>query len=378
MLAEQTQPTVGAMADVKPQADDAELDHEPQQLRARVAELQRLVELQQLQLEQAQEELDAAYEQLAESTSGRWRHVTAVHADAMNVLDTVESPPHKHLHVDLRHARLNDRHWDELEVRLLEHQGRPGLAFFSLGGSPGTVSAWRASGHENGREFMLIVPSDDAGQSLLTKLGSSDWRAVLGTTELLVQHLRQASDDRSARWLLVALRLQSQLDAMPPRLRYDSARVEADPVEAGWLRPCFGNVEFGGRLLGDVQMRWHPARADLRWLAPARDAAIPLANWPLDDEGAPHAELALPLGRQASAAAKRHWWAALPASNRLLVLGLLEALPGAVQHMPAGLSEAPVLQAAIDLHRHTRRSWLRWRLTMAAWRVLRRGAAATK
>jgi hypothetical protein len=378
MLADSTKPTAGAMADVVRQPNDAEQAGEQQQLRARLAELQRDAELRQLQLEQAQEELDAAYERLASEASGRWRNAMGSHADALYVLDDVESPPHRHLHVDLRHARLDDRHWDALEVRLLEHHGHPGLAYFAAGGAAEPVSAWQASGHENGREFMLIVPSDSAGQSLLTNLGSSDWRAVRGTVELLVQHLRLAKDDRAARWLLIALRLQSQLEAIPPRLRFDAAQVEADPAEGGWLRTRFGNVEFGGRLLGDVRLRWHPARDELRWLAPTRDAAIPLANWPLDSAGALQAELALPLGRQVAAAQRRRWWAGLSASDRMLVLEVLKALPGALRQLPAGLPEAVVVRAASRLHRDTRRSWLRWRLGMAARRLLRRDAALTR
>jgi hypothetical protein len=365
------------VADNVPQADGARQTHEPQPLRCVVEQLQRDVELLQLQLEQAQEELDAAYARLSDGASKSWHDTLGPRADALHVLDAVESPPHRHLHVDLRHARVDDRYWDALEVRLLEHHGRPGLAFFASGGTADAVSAWHASGNENGREFMLIVPGDEAGRSLLASLGSSDWRAVRGTAEVLVQQLRRAKDPRAASWLRVALRLQAQLDAIPPRLRYDTARVDVDPVDAGWLRLAFGNVEFGGRFMGEVQLRWQPVRDQLCWLAPSSDAAVPLSDWPVDRDGALRAELPLPLGRQASPSERRRWWVMLPANERTLVLGLLEALPGALRQIPAGLSEATLLQAATTLHRDTRRSWLTWRLRTAAWRLVRRGVAMT-
>jgi hypothetical protein len=375
MLAEPSKSTLNAVTDSESQADDAEGGHRAHPGWANADELRRDIELLQLQLEQAQEELDAAYQRLADGASRQSRDATEARLETLRVLDVVESPPHRHLHVELRDARVYDRQWDALEVRLLEHHGRPGLAFFASGGTGDAVSAWRASGNENGREFMLIVPSDDAGRSVLTSLGSSDWRAVRGTVELLIQQLRKAKDGRAARWLLVALRLQCQMDAMPPRLRYDTAGIELDPVDEGWLRPSFGNVDFGGRALGDVMLRWHPEHHRLQWLAPSSDAAIPLASWPLDSEGALRAELMLPLGRQASASEQRGWWARLPASERMLILGLLDALPGALRNLPVGMSEAATLRAAKALHRDARRNWLRCRLRMAAWRVLRRSAA---
>jgi hypothetical protein len=337
------------------------------------------VELLQLQLEQAQEELDAAYERLAQGAlPGSGRRADA-HADTLSVLDTVEVPPHRHLHVDLRNVRLGARRWNHLDVRLLEHHGRPGLAYFSRGANDEPLSVWRPSGNENGREFMIIVPDDDAARSVLTEMGSSDWRTVDGTIELLVQHLRLTQDERSKRWLTVALRLQSALDAQPRRLRHDHVHVQADSAAPGWMCVTFGNVDFEGRALGDVLWHWHPAHDRLNWIAPASGCAVALAGWPVDGDGTLHPALTLPLGHQASMRERRQWWSTLPAREQTLVLALLDALTRWAEHAPPAVARnGAVLQAASVLRRETRRSALRDVLRSSARRVLGRTAPVTR
>lgn len=352
---------------------------ERQQLLATIEGLQSDSDLLRLQLEQAQEELDSAYDRLAQSGASRHPAISA-HAKAMRVLEAVDSPPHRHLHVDLRQVQLGARHWPSLEVRLLEHRGHPGLGFFAAGSDPEVVSVWQTSGDENGRSFMLIIPSDDAGRLLLARLGTSDWRTVRGTVDVLVHHLRHAESSSAASWLVVASRLQSQLDVMAPRLRYDKAQVHADPSNPGWLQVSFAEVDYGGRSLGDVHWLWQPTRGELRWMAPASGIAAPLGSWPAVGDGTLQPELVLPSTKRMNAVATRNWWAALSDHERQLVLGLLDALLGAVRQLaPEAASGVPpasgIAQAAEALHRDARRALLQLRLRSTARRLVRRGAA---
>jgi hypothetical protein len=333
------------------------------------------VELLQLQLEQAQEELDAAYERLAQEAKPGSGRGAGAHADTLSVLDTVDAPPHRHLHVDLRNVRIGARRWRSLEVRLLAHHGRPGLAFFSQGSRNEPLAAWRASGDENGREFMLFVPCDHGARTLLTNLGSGDWQTVDGSVDLLVRHLRQVHDERSRHWLSVALRLQSALDTLPPCLRHDGVQMEPDSSAPGWLRVSFVNVDFEGRTLGDLQWRWLAEQERLHWIAPAAGSAVALAQWPVEADGSLKSELPLPVGRTASGQERRRWWSELAERERALVLALFDALANAVRHAPDPAAPASsLLDSASRLRLENRLGKWRLNLRQAARQLLRRRA----
>ena len=76
---------------------------------------------------------------------------------------------------------------------------------------------WQPSGREQSREFMLLVPQDDKGRGMLTRLGSADWRMVSGTVEALSLHLRRTQGEVAARWSTVAGRLLADLRALETR-----------------------------------------------------------------------------------------------------------------------------------------------------------------
>jgi phage shock protein A len=354
-----------------------------EQVQDRLDASEQEVELLQLQLHQAQDELDAAYERLSRAPSSAMPDTTVdAHAESMRMLDSSEASPHRHLHVGLQNLRIGSRRWPSLELRLLEHHGRPGIALFATGGSPEVVSAWRTSGQENGRDYMLIVPTDDAGRWLLEGLGTSDWRTVSGCASVLVRHLRRTEGDLAERWSIVASRLQAQIDLMAPRFRYDEVNAQPEPPDLGCLSIRFAEASFGTRSLGAVSLRWRPASSDLRWLAHEGDANVPLASWPADEEGLLRRELLLPVGRLVPAGAKREWWSRMPASDRELMLGVLDALPAAAQHLREiqptdDGAQATTLRAAVALQRDARRILLGLRLRGAARRLLRGGTTTS-
>lgn len=328
--------------------------------KSRAQSLQSDAELAALQLEQAQEELVAMHGRSVRAAAG----VPAVLADAMRILDTVDRPPHRHLHVDLRRARVGARRWHGLEVRIVEHHGRPGLAVFGTGQAPEPIAAWQPSGREQQREYMLFVPSDEAGRRNLATLGASDWQLVVGVVDLLVLQLRRTEGDIGKRWLDVARRLQADLRGLEARLRYDGCT--STPAEgAGSARLVeFSESFFGAQALGHVRLRWDPAQAELAWLAPDGDAPVPLAMWPADATAAMAPAFPIPTGPGGPVPARRAWWGTQPPQNRALLLAVLEALPGAMQRDPATTA---LTAAAQELHADARDCVRR-----AGWRTLAR------
>ena len=290
-----------------------------------------------LQLEQAQEELDLAYERQA-------RRSSVVDVDALRILDIVEKPPHRHLHADLRRVRAGSRSWHSLEIRLVEHGGRPGVVFFGTGQTPEPIYAWTANGREQTRDFMLLVPQDDAGRERLLTLGTSDWRLVCGSVEAIATHLELAIDESPTFWLCVARRLQADLRALAPRFRYDgcSAQLQTN----GTCLLAFDEASYRDRLLGQVQLCWQPALGSLAIVAPQSDSSLPLSNWPVNESGVVE-DFVLPHADTTSADARRDWWAALATMDQEVILALIEAMPEALRRTE---STSALIDSAKSVH----------------------------
>lgn len=333
-----------------------------------------------LQLHQVQEELEQHFLQHKElETAARTTTVSAagqaVRAGGIRLVQAAEELPHRHLHFELQQVQLGARSLQVVETRLAEHHGRPGLVLFDSGAEARPLSAWRSTGQEGGRDYLLLVPADAPSMALLQQLGSSDWQWVQGLARLLQQHLADNGDSLPAHWRTVAARLCRQLDDLPARFRYDSLSVLSDPQQAGALRVAFGGVQYGDRALGTVELRWQTAGQGLHWLAPEQAGAVPLALWPVDTEGHLQPSWQVPVGTAFETAGKRQAWAAMPAADRALLLALLDALPGAAAHapdtaLPAGMTHGLLAGAAAGLHKDARRTLNSLRVRNVARRLL--------
>jgi hypothetical protein len=284
-----------------------------------------------------------------------------------------DEPPHRHLQLRIEDVPALGGQWPVLDLRLVEHHGRPGLVLFADETGRKPLSAWQPSGREGEREFMLMVPSDSQGLRLLQPMGSADWQLVTGLTAHVQRRVRGEPDLRP--WPTVATRLCRQLADLPRRLRYDRLDVKRAESDPRALEACFGACTFGDLHLDELKLRWDAIGGLLHWEAPADALQMPLSNWPVGADGQLVPSLALPVSQPS--AAQRLFWAGLGGTDCELVLAVLDALPAVAERvadadLPAGTGRAELVRVAAAGHRDARRflSSLRWR--RVARRLLRR------
>lgn len=263
-----------------------------------------------------------------------------------------DEPPHRELQFQLLGVVTPHGELPALDLRLVDHHGRPGLVIL---GGPGAdpIAGWRPTAEEGGRPLMLIVPSDAAGVRALEPLPSADWAFVRGLAELLCLATAEPDFEVPGHWRQLARRLLTQLDRLPRRLRYDRLDVHP-PAGDGAVDVVLDGVTYGPEALPPVTLRWRaggrggtPAQGVLAWCRPEDpDAAPPLALWPELPDGNPAPALVFPLGAGFSAEARRRWWSAHPDADRQLLLSLLDTLPAAAEAagQPAWRVEAESLR----------------------------------
>jgi hypothetical protein len=258
-----------------------------------------------------------------------------------------EGVQHRHLDYQLAYARQAGRRWDRIDLRLVEHLGRAGLLIFHDGAGPAPLLAWSVCGEENGRPFMLLLPSDSPGRYQLDRLGRSDWRFVIAAVDWLASTLAREAD-RSDRWLGVARRLRRELAELPPRLRYDGVRVDLpQPGSDGAVTVVLTGSMFGARNFGELTLLWRAggplaSSSELELQAPSECCDRPLSSWPTNASGDPASSVVLPVGA-CSAAARRRAWSVFAPIDGTLVLGLLDALPAMAARVASRSAEVSAM-----------------------------------
>lgn len=305
---------------------------------ARETELQSENDMLLLQLHQVQEELEQYYLENRDLRAAGDRGV--VNAAAGLAEPTFgranEHGPHRHLNLTLALPPQGERASVELALRLVDHQGVPGLLIFAPGGAA-PLRPWSASGEEGGRAFMLIHPAQQGMRSWFDRLDSSDWQrlqAIVARIEsaLATRH-RDASGadaERLGRWLVVAHRVARQLAALPRSLRHDGVQVEPSVAgRDGTLDLVLTNVDYATLRLPRLQLRWSTTAAAPRLellLDPEPTLVPPLSTWGVDAEGRWQPSCTLRFGAGLDKREARRQWAALGPSDRDFVAALLRAL----------------------------------------------------
>jgi hypothetical protein len=306
-----------------------------------LAELREENELLLLQLHQVQEELEhyfLEHRKLLEQSEAQQERaaeledaaLSEVRIAALEVGAAHDAPPHRGLDLGVRGLRCGQRQFDRLDLRLVEHRGRPGLALFQDGGAPPPLSAWQQTGEEAGRAFMLLVPSDAPSRAQLQLFPTTDWRLIEGLASLLAQRLAKQSDASIKAWSGVAQRLLTQLREMPPRLRYDDLQVQrVVDGEQESFEICFVNAVFGARRFERLRLRWRPSAAAPLSLscADAEGNPVALTVRPLDERGCAAEICELPVGTRHDRANKARLWTDLHRDDRALLFSLIDAMP---------------------------------------------------
>lgn len=291
-------------------------------------------------------------------------------AGGVSLVRLRDEAPHREAHFQLTGVLTPKGHLPELDVRLVDHHGRPGIVIFGNAAQP-PFSGWRQTGDEAGQGYMLVVPSDGEGPRTLSPLPAADWAFLRSLADLLLLASEEPEFGLRPSWRQVAQRLCLQLDSLPPRLRYDGLRVvtKAD----GSCVVHLDAVTWGTRQLSDVALRWRPEGATgpdaagcaLAWLLPEDpDVVPPLTLWPEAPDGRLQAAWPLAVGAGFDAAARRRWWAEQPEADRKLLLAVLDALPAAAAFTDAA-RQARWQGAAMALHAEARKTLRALRLRSA-------------
>lgn len=269
---------------------------------------------------------------------------------AAQIVAVRDEPPHRELRLSAERSHPAGLDRGPLQIKLVEHEGRAGLAVMSTAGSVAPIAQWQPTGVEGQTPYMLFVPGDAAGRQSLALLGTSDWGHVLHLAAWAELSVARLSQDLAPRWQAVAARLRVELLSLPPRLRYDALTATGD--DRG-LVVEFRNAAFGGRLLGDVRVRWKPADP----MSPMEllhhgDTPPLIPGWPLLDDGTLADAWPLPWGARQPLGARLRWWHARRGLERDLMLSLVDGLraaPALVQQDGAGTPHPCTLAAALRL-----------------------------
>ncbi len=285
--------------------------------------------------------------------------------DAVQFLSVRDQAPHRELVIELRGVALPAGTLQTMALKLVEHEGHPGLAVLGSPAGTAPLMRWQPNQRENHRDLLLLVPSDAAGQQRLAELGASDWLAVRRLVALVRAAVIEAGSALPARWRDVASRLQAQLVALPPRLRQDAMELQLSPEPAGALDVTLWGATHGDRMLGPVQFRWSrtgPSPALTLRSDGTRGISPPLGFWPVAEDGRLAPNFALPVGPGVGTSRALRWWAQLAPADASFVLDLIDRLPEIalqLQEMQHGSSLPGAIEnwaaAARTLRRHVGR-----------------------
>lgn len=296
-----------------------------------------------LELQQTQDRLERAQasgqqsEAAAATVRGSGASRPAMVAPEVHLVHLRDEPPHRELTLQFLQAWAGGRQLAELDARLVEHHGNPGLVIFSGLGRALPLKGWRESGTEGNRPYMLFVPADQDTRQRLAELPAADWQLLKELARAAADQLQRAAG-LPARWPLVARRLEQQLGDLPPVLRYDDAEIICTD-EARELDITLRDVDFGSRHVDSLRLVWGlgtredqtgPMSMELFGGA----GSLPLIGWPVNDDGTLPASVTLPFGK-ADHQSRRRQWAAMSPADRAFVIGLLEVLPRVLAGAPS-------------------------------------------
>jgi hypothetical protein len=285
-----------------------------------------LAEAQELKIHRLTDQLQAALEgldQIASSSAGS----PTLDVGVLDVTGVRNEAPFRELNLSLSDWTCATGTLDEAHVRLVEHNGLPGLVVFQDLHGRAPFTQWDPNGDENGRPFMAVFPSDQGPQAPLSRMASVDWRLVRALTDQLCLSLADDADGGLRRpWHDIAVRLRVGLEFFPDRLRYAdvTATVQGERAE---LR--LGDVFQGGRSWPELRLEWHRDDGQARFalLRASDPSGVVLASWPVSADGSYADRYELPVVGRTDPAVLRQWWGSMPVADQQLITLLVDALP---------------------------------------------------
>ena len=301
-----------------------------------------------LQLHQVQEELEHYFYENKRLEKQRLQLASdgsrLLRVDGLRLGHCHDTPPHRHLDFTLENAVLGARELGTVRLRLVEHNGRPGLLVFQGNQQEPPLLHWQANGEENETPFMLVVPQDDAGREVLVAATTSDLLLLKEAAGLLSVELQVSSERGNAKskndWARVAKRFVELIKDVPARLHYDDivATLEDKMLKFNLRRIWTAGHGFAPSL----EIAWAEFRLELTLPA---DAPAPLTNWPLDEACQANPSLQIDLNPRGGWNSQREFWQKLTSNDRELLLQLIAELPNLIHHLA---TQNPSLKVSVE------------------------------
>ena len=290
-----------------------------------------------LQLHQVQEELEHYFlenrrlekERLAGSGSAPELLVT----DGLHTGHCHDQLPHRHLDFTLENVRMGERKLATLRMRLVEHNGRPGiLVFRPTEKDPAPLFHWKEHGKENDTPYTLIIPQDESGRDFLVAAPTSDFLHVRDSAKLLANHLQsdaaRQTASRSTDWVGIARRFVEYADNVSERLHYDDIKATPRDKAFHFVLHRVWTPEKG--YLPSLEFVWRDEAIEL---IQAKGATPPLTGWMPGKSDANDSAMRFDFQAQGKWSEQRPPWFGLTAKDRQFLKLLLAELPNLVHHL---------------------------------------------
>ncbi|MGE0310854.1 MAG: hypothetical protein AB7P21_04435 [Lautropia sp.] len=250
---------------------------------------------------------------------------------SLEVVGKRDTPPHRELSFSLRDVRVGQHEIAEVQVRLVEHWGRPGMAIFSHEGAPAPIKAWQESGREDERPYLLLVHGEASAEAVFDAMCTLDWLVVQALAMRMHQVLAAGDGEFADSWALLSRRLVSSLRQRPPRLRHDGVVVMPialdSPDVARWGL-VLERASYGERVWKRLTLQWRPSGPNRSLeLLRDEDGGPPLLVWPADADGIPLRSLRLPLGEAVDSSEMVRTWGLVTEADKHFVQEILTQLP---------------------------------------------------
>jgi hypothetical protein len=243
-----------------------------------------------------------------------------------------DAPPHRHFDFTLHQIQIGYRKFPLLRLRMVEHNGRPGILIF-LGESnhKPPLYHWKLSGEEGGYPYMLIIPQDELGQKYLVASTSSDIILIRESVRLFAGKLDATTEQGNAfqrkEWIRISRRFLELLDDIPPRLHYDDISTSyREEIYQFTLTNAWTSAKG---FIPALELSWNNYIFDI---STPTGASLPITNWP-GDIIKMGARLSIDLNLKGNWDLQRVFWKSMTSNDRQFLLSIATELPNLIHHL---------------------------------------------
>lgn len=253
----------------------------------------------------------------------------------------------------LHEVNLFGRHWAQLDVRLVEHEGNAGILIFESRSPSQAFHRWDPNGEEGGRNFMLFVPHDRSTKNLLSCIPAGDFVFLRDAVSKILQEIiaQEKFTSYDISWLQVARRLLEHFNKIPNRIYYDAVETSILPEQNGKHVLLFNlvNAYYAGNVYKSLPIVWETSASQSKVrIGLSAENAWPLVAWPFTESGHPEKEVVFDLGSASAESTARKKWSKWLKHDQQLVFFLIKELPNFIYHLSEQHSESSIPKASFQ------------------------------